>query len=240
VPVAINVDEGNVSKSCDEVLSACRLLAQVGAQRRRRLAEISRLCQLPTGRTIFREGEPCPGVYAVDRGMVRILKIGPSGKEHVLHMVGPGFTFGEVAAIGNFPCPAHAEAIADTTCVLIPADPFRQALTEDHQLCLEMITGLSMWVRQLVTLMEDVVLRDAAGRVARYLLECEAEAEATVKLPSLKRHVASHLNLTSETFSRTLSRLVEAGLVVELDGGRVQLRDRDGLRAVSEGLIAKI
>jgi CRP/FNR family transcriptional regulator len=172
--------------------------------------------------------------------MVRVLKIGPSGKEHVLHMVGPGFTFGEVAAIGNFPCPANAEAIADTTCALIPSEPFRKALTEDHQLCLEMITGLSMWVRQLVTLLEDLVLRDAAGRVARYLLQSESDAEGAVRLPSLKRHVASHLNLTSETFSRTLSRLVEAGLVVELDGGRVQLRDPEALRAVSEGLLGKL
>ena len=54
--------------------------------------------------------------------------------------------------------------------------------------------------------MEDLTLRDAAGRLARFLLELPQSKRTTdgiVKLPGLKHYVASHLNLTSETFSRT-------------------------------------
>ena len=97
-----------------------------------------------------------------------------------------------------------------------------------------MMIGLTFWVRHFLSLMEDVVLRDAAGRLARFLLE-PPEADGTVRLPTLKRHVASHLNLTSETFSRTLSRLIESGLVVELDNHRVQLLDAERLRAIADG-----
>ena len=56
-------------------------------------------------------------------------------------------------------------------CALIPLEPFRKAMAEDHQLCLQMMTGLTFWVRHLLSLMEDIVLRDAAGRMARFLLE---------------------------------------------------------------------
>ena len=76
-------------------------------------------------------------------------------------------------------------------------------MQEDHQLCLGMMAGLAFWVRHLVGLMEDIVLRDAAGRLARYLLNSPTAADGAIELPTLKRHVASHLNLTSETFSRT-------------------------------------
>ncbi len=224
-----------MSPTVEEILNRCQLFAQVDSQRQAHLASISVLCKFSKQQMIFHQGQECPGVYVVGTGMVRVFKTAPTGKEHVLHMVAPGQTFAEVAAIGNFNCPAHAEAVTPTDCVLIPIDRFRDAMAQDHQLCLEMMTGLSFWVRRLISLMEDLVLRDALGRTARFLIESDQEADGTVKLPSLKRHVASHLNLTSETLSRTLSRLIEAGLVVELDKNRVELIDPGQLRAISEG-----
>jgi CRP/FNR family transcriptional regulator len=91
----------------------------------------------------------------------------------------------------------------------------------------------------VIALLEDVVLRDATGRLARFLLESELDEDGLVRLPGLKRYVASHLNLTSETFSRTLGRLIEAGLVVDLDNNRVQIRDRERLQALSDGMPAE-
>jgi len=229
-----------VSATIEQVLNRCQLFAQVDTARCRRLAEFGSIRKFAKGQLIFRQGDECPGIYVVDTGMVRVFKTGPSGKEHVLHMVGPDHTFAEVAAIGGFDCPANAEAVVPTVCVLLPLEAFRKEMTTDHQLCLEMMTGLSFWVRHLISLMEDLVLRDAVGRVARFLLESATETDGTVKLPGLKRHIASHLNLTSEAFSRTFGRLIEAGLIVEMDNNRVELRDTDGLKATAEGLFPKI
>lgn len=223
-----------------DVLHGCKLFSQVQASGFQRLAAIARLCQFRKGQSIFREHQECPGVYIVGSGLVRVYKTGAGGKEHVLHMVGPGNTFAEVSAIGQFALPASAEAVEATTCALLPADRFRRLLQEDHEFCLGIIGGLTQWVRHLVGLMEDVVLRDAAGRLARFLLESPPDGGGTIELPTLKRHLASHLNLTSETFSRTLRRLVDAGLVAELDASRIQLLDRDKLRRVAQGAFPKI
>ncbi len=225
-----------MTKTIDEILSRCQLFSQVDPARRNRLAEVAVIRKFAKGTHVFHEGDPCPGVYIVGSGGVRVFKTGPGGKEHVLHMISPGQTFAEVAAIGGFACPASAEATTATTTVLIPYHAFRTAIANDHQLCLEMMSGLSYWVKHLIDLMEDIVLRDATGRVARFLLDARTEPDGSIRLPGLKRHIASHLNLTSETFSRTLSRLIEAGLVVEQANGRVELRDRGRLQAASEGL----
>jgi CRP/FNR family transcriptional regulator len=229
-----------VSVITPEVLAGCQLFAHVHESRRAKLAEFSQLRKFRKGQAIFRQGDPCPGVYIVGQGTVRLFKIGASGKEHVLHIVGPMSTFAEVAAIGGFDCPAHAEAVTPATCVLLPLDLFRKQMQEDHTFCMEMLSGLSYWVRHTVNLLEDIVLRDATGRVARFLLDAEPQEEDTVRLPGLKRHVASHLNLTSETFSRTLSRLIEAGLIIDLDNNRVQIVDRQRLEAVSEGAFPQV
>jgi CRP/FNR family transcriptional regulator len=183
---------------------------------------------------IFRQGDQCPGVFIVGSGLVRIFKMAPSGKEHVLHLVGPGNTFAEVAAIGMFDCPAFAEALEDTRCVLLPIAAFSRALNNDHALCLQLMASMARWVKHLVGLVEDVVLRDAAGRTARYLLDAPHAADGSVHLPSLKKHLASQLNLTSETLSRTLRRLEEMGLITSDAERGIIVVDRPGLQSAAD------
>ena len=220
-----------------EVLQNCSLFAEVEGPSFQRLATMARLVRFAKGELIFRDGQPCPGVYIVASGLVRVFKTAPNGKEHVLHMVGPGATFAEVAAIGDFDVPASAEAVTPSTCALLPLDLFRKALHDDHSLCLGMMTGLAFWVKHLIGLMEDVVLRDAAGRLARYLLNAPAADDGTIELPALKRHVASHLNLTSETLSRSLRRLIVMGALIPGDGNRVAVHDRPALERIAAGLV---
>ena len=218
-----------------DILANCPLFAQVSKRSFQRLAVIASLRRFRKGQRIFTEGDDCPGIFIVGKGTVRVFKQGPGGKEHVLHLVGPGGTFAEVAALGQFPLPASAEAVDATVCVLLPQAPLRKTLEEDHPLCLELMAGLTGWVRHLVGLLEDIVLRDAAGRIARYLVEARRTADGCVALPSLKRHVASHLNLTSETFSRTLRRMLDLRLIVEAGKNRLRIVDQDKLRHMAEG-----
>jgi CRP/FNR family transcriptional regulator, dissimilatory nitrate respiration regulator len=228
-----------MSRTALEVLRDCPLFSKVPQHGFERLANMAQTCQFRKGQWIFREGEECPGTYIVGDGLVRVFKTAASGKEHVLHIVGPGKTFAEVATIGGFPCPANAEAIAPTTCVLLPMEPFRKSLQDDHALCMGLMVGMSNWVKHLIGLMEDIVLRDAAGRLARFLLDSKHGQGDTVELPSLKRHVANHLNLTSETFSRVLRRFFEAELILDLDDNRIRLLDLERLQTVAQGLAPK-
>ncbi len=188
------------------------------------------------GEMIFRQGDDPPGVFIVTSGQVRVYKLAPHGKEHVLHLPGPGETFLEVAVLGGFACPAFAEAVEPSDCLLLPAQKFRRAVDEDHALCRQLLFGMSRSVRRLVGLMEDIVLRDAAGRVARHLLAMHADQGEVIELPALKKHLASHLNLTSETLSRTLRRLTEAGLIDSTEGQAVRVCDPDGLGEIAAGV----
>ena len=226
-----------------DILHHCELFSEVATSSFRRLVTIGRLCHFRKGQLIFRENDPCPGVFVVGTGQVRVFKTGSGGREHILHIIEPGGTFAEVAAIGGFSLPASAEAIKKTTCVLLPLERFRQTMDDDHELCRGIMASTTVWVRRLITQIEDITLRDAAGRLARYLLDLAKTApdgDRIVQLPGLKRHLASHLNLTGETFSRTLRRMVEAQLIEQLGGDRVRLLHPRQLRQVAEGLFPKL
>lgn len=220
------------------VLRKCGLLRGLDEGWLNLLAEAAVLKHYKKGQRILSQGEECPGLFCVGSGLVRVYKLAPSGKEHILHFADPGKTFAEVAAMGRFPLPAHAEAAEDSVCLMIPTHRFRALLEKHHALCLQLLAGMSLWVRSLVGLLEDLVLRDAGGRVARHLLATAAERpdEAFV-LPVMKKDLASHLNLTSETLSRTLRRFVESELI-EMDAHqRIRILRRGALEEVSEGLL---
>ncbi len=221
------------------VLASCSFFSHVDEASRKRLARMAVRREFKKGEVIFREGEPAPGVFIVAEGLVRVYKLAPSGKEHVLHLASPGMTFAEVAVLGAFPCPAFAEALEDTICALLPSETFTRALREDHGLCLQILSGMAMWVKSLVSLLEGIVLRDALGRVAAYLLQAHADQGPIISLPGLKKHVASHLNLTSETLSRTLRQLREDRVISENESGLV-IQDLKGLERIAEGFFPRI
>jgi CRP-like cAMP-binding protein len=225
-----------MAMSVIEILQHCPLFSRVEGTAFSRIVQMGRVVRFRKGQIIFHEGDPCPGMYIVGVGSVRIFKSGPTGKEVVLHFVGPGQTFAEVAAISGFALPASAEAMAPTTCALLPADSFQKALREDHQLCFGLLQGMAAWVRTLVGLIEDIVLRDALSRLARFLLELPSDPENRVTLPALRRHVASRLNLTSETLSRCMRRLEENDLIRPATSRCIRLLDREGLRQIAEQL----
>ncbi len=224
----------DVPASNRDVLMRCRLFRRVTAACLDRVAAIAVSRRYGAGERIFAQDDEAPGLFVVDEGAVRVFKIAPSGKEHVLHLAEPGHTFAEAAVMGGFPAPAHAEATVDTRCVLLPAAAFRALLDADPELPRQLLTGMAVWVHQLVAHVEDVVLHDATGRLARYLLEAAQDDVAV--LPARKRDIASHLNLTSETFSRTLSRLVDRGLIRREPGRRIRLLDAGGLGFLARGV----
>jgi CRP/FNR family transcriptional regulator len=226
-----------MSDEARKIIKRCRFFSGLSDEAFERILSIAHIKKYRRGDTIFNEGDPCPGIFIVGEGAVRIFKNAPTGKQHVLHLAYEGSTFAEVAAIGNFECPAYAEAIHEAVCVLLPQAPFMREIQRDHQLCIQLLGSMAGWVHHLVGMLEDIVLRDATSRVARHLLRTGIPDDTEdFLLPMLKRDLASHLNLTSETLSRTLRRLTTAGLIGTPDQHHIRIINKTALEDVAEGL----
>jgi CRP/FNR family transcriptional regulator len=223
------------SLSVRTILENTQLFQAVTERWRNRLAQLARLEHYAAGKLIFSEGESVPGLYCVGTGLIRVVKDNPTGKQFVLHFAHPGQTFGEVAVFGDFAAPTAADAVEDSICAVIPRKSLQALLLEHHDLCLELLGSTARWVRSLVELIDGIVLRDAGSRVARYLYEvAPSDDSQPFELGVLKKDLAAHLNLTQETLSRTLRKLVDAELIESYPNGTVQLRNRIGLHEVAE------
>ena len=76
-----------------------------------KLARVAVPLKMGKGRAIFEEGQPAKGFYAIGAGRVKIYKTSPSGREQILHLMGAGEVFAEVALFSRsgIPCfgPCH-------------------------------------------------------------------------------------------------------------------------------------
>lgn len=183
------------------------------------------------GQSIFFEGDEGSGFYMVESGKVKIFKVSPAGKEHILHIFGPGEPFGEVPVFHGQPFPATAEALVATTCIYFPRDRFIQLVEGNPAIALNMLAVLSMRLRRFAGQIESLSLKEVPARLANYLLYLSEEQHNTdqVKLDIAKGQLASLLGTIPETLSRIFSKMTEAGFI-RVNGRVIDLCDREGLQ----------
>ena len=201
------------------------------------LAAIGRRRTLERGEILFLSGTPAEGFFVVLFGRVKLSKLSPAGKEQILHLHGPGETFGEAALGDGARYPAQAVATKPSEVLLIPRAEFQELLGRRPVLATNLIASLSRRIRDMALLVEDLSLRDAPARLARYLLDltgASAGAGAVLTLPMSKGELASLLGTRQETLSRGFRLLADAGFV-EVNGGDVTILDPAGLSDMAEG-----
>ena len=188
----------------------------------------------PAGTVIFEQGQPAIGFYLVLAGAVKIYKLSPKGQEQILTMVGPGGSFAEAAVFLGKGYPASAECLQESQLIFVERAVLLRLLQHDSELALRMMAGMALKLRQLVSLVEDLTLRDARGRLCRYLLTLSnshnGDPSTEINLPTSQVVLAHLLGLTSETLSRTLRVLKDEGVIDTSRGGRIEVHSLEELR----------
>jgi CRP/FNR family transcriptional regulator len=187
------------------------------------------------GELIFSEGDPGDGFYVVLRGTVKIFKVSPDGKEHILHIFTVGQAFGEVPVFAGEHFPANAEALFETRALFFPRSAFIALLEKNPALSLKLLADLSLKLRQFTVQIENLSLKEIPARLATYLLYLADEQgrEDQVTLSISKGQLASLLGTIPETLSRIFAKLSSQQLI-QVDGRKIALLDADGLKELAQ------
>ncbi len=197
------------------------------------LLEICRVRSCSRGELLFSDGEPAEGFFVVLTGKVKVYKLSAEGKERILHIVSSGGTFAEAAIFGNGLYPAYAEPVQKCSLLFLPKDAFLSLLFENGRMAVNMIAGLSHFLRQFTMQIEELTFKDVPSRLARYLMEVSERQCETFELPISKSQLASHLGTVSETLSRTFRKLTDEDLI-RVDGKMITVLDFERLESLAE------
>jgi CRP/FNR family transcriptional regulator len=185
------------------------------------------------GERLFSEGDEGTGFYMVVTGRVKIFKVSVEGKEQILHLFGPGESFGEVSVFTGQGFPADAVASVQTVLLFFPRVAFSALIQKDPTLALNMLAQLSGRLRHFAGLIEDLSLKEVPGRLAKYLLYLSGRnGDGEVALDVSKGQLASLLGTIPETLSRILARMHRQGLI-RLRGSQIRILDRPGIEQIA-------
>jgi CRP/FNR family transcriptional regulator len=198
-------------------LRGCQLFAGMSSLELGTLTEITVVKSVPKGSYLFHEGHPSTGFYVVQTGAINVHRVNGIGKEQVIHVFRAGESFAEGTLATDKGYPADARAVEESQVMLVQKAGMLALLRRQPELALRMLGSMSAHLRILVAQLEDLTLKDVETRLANWLLKrCpnpDSEKPCKITLSMTKRVLASELGTVSETFSRTLAKFREQGLL---------------------------
>lgn len=179
------------------------------------------------GQMIFLEGEPCAGLWVVEKGRVRLLRLSTEGREQVVRLLGPGEFFNEVAVLDGGPNPVSAMAAMESMLWVIERNTMLDLLERYPALAAGVIENLAARARHLLALVEDLSLRTVSARLAKLLL-AQAEGGSEARRRLTQQEMAAQVGTVREMVSRVLRGFEQEGLI-RFDRHRLIVLDREGL-----------
>lgn len=185
------------------------------------------------GEVVFLEGEPCAGLYVVESGWLKAIKVSPSGREQVIRFVGPGEVFNEVAILVGSPNLVTIVALEASVVWVLPRQRILELLDAHPQMARIVAQKMAERALYLVHLVEDLSLRTVEARLAHVLLEQAQGNEVRRQRWSTQTEMAARLGTVPDVLNRALRNLVEAELI-EVERNQIRILDREGLEERSK------
>ena len=189
------------------------------------------VARIPAGHDVFLEGDQVDAIALLISGVVRVYKIGETGREITFYRFGNGssciLTANAILSQKTFPAVATVEQ--DAEAVMIPADIFRDWVRRYDMWRDFVFELLSQRLSTVMAIVDEVAFQRMDRRVASLLLKM---AKTKNPLRITHQEIASELGSSREVISRLLEDFVNEGSI-RSGRGTVEILDFELLESRS-------
>lgn len=189
-------------------------------------------------RSVFRRGEPGPGLFLVRSGEFKLSLISSEGREQILYLAGPGKLIGEGFLPREVQCAASAFAMVDAEIWRFDTDTVIKMVARSEALAFALMRHMAFRSNRLIDLILDLSLRSVQRRLASFLFTLAVRSGAEQGKPHVipraldMNTVAARLGTVREEISRALNRMQREG-VLKLSRQEIVVVDLAALEAVT-------
>ncbi|MFQ5399538.1 MAG: Crp/Fnr family transcriptional regulator [Anaerolineae bacterium] len=198
----------------------------------RELAQGALWREYSAGEVVVLEGENPPGLFFLQSGWLKVVKVSSGGREQVLRFLEPGETFNEISVFANRPMPATVIALEPAGIWTIRRQAMMHLLQERPEFAQHVLAKMAERMLFLVSLVTDLSLRPVTGRLARLLLE-DAVGDVLYR-PRwyTQAELASRLGTVPDVIQRALRTLEKDGLI-EVQRQLIRILNRPALEKMA-------
>ena len=183
------------------------------------------LRQFERGENLFWEGDACAGLYILETGSVKLFRVSPQGRQHILRVVQEGETFNEVPVFDGGENPVNAEALELASAWVVDAKSVRNLMENDPEYALRIIGSLGKMLRHLVQMASEMAFYQVTNRLARLIKEIPAdELSGESGARWTQEQMAARLGTVREVVARSLRELERSG-AIQIENRRISISD---------------
>ncbi len=200
--------------------------------------EVVRFVDLSAGDALFDEGEPATNVYNLTSGTIKLYRLLPDGRRQVTGFLFAGDFLGLAASEDYI---FSAEAVTPVSLCKFSRVDLDVLMERAPQLERRL---LSLARYELAEAQDQILLlgrKTAKERIASFILMLSeravrrGEQDNPVSIPMSRNDIGDYLGLTTETVSRTLTRLRSSQAIIMESDRKVTLVERQVLEEIAEG-----
>lgn len=213
----------------EQISQALPLLQTATPQLIKDFTDFAYYAKLPAGRQIFAEGDDVDGIALLMSGVVRVYKLGVTGREITLYRFGEGEScvITANAILHNQIFPAIAEVEEDAEVVMIPSKIFSDWVKR-YDLWREFVFKLySQRMASVMDIVDEVVFQRMDRRIASFLLD-RSQIENPINITH--QEVANEIGSSREVISRLLEDFAQRE-IVRLSRGEIEVLDSEELES---------
>lgn len=185
------------------------------------------------GDMIFFAGDSAVGLYCLNKGNVKVYKVGKDGREQTVRLSQPGDIFGYRAILTGTSYESYAVAMDHVELCYIPKETFHGLLTTNQPFAARMLQLLAGELQATESRLVEIAQRPIRDRLAEALLLLRQrygflEDGQTLGIRLTRIELGNILGTAPESISRMLSKFQQEKMV-EVKGRSIKLLDLDAL-----------
>ncbi|TSE28146.1 Anaerobic regulatory protein [Tepidimonas thermarum] len=168
------------------------------------------------GQTLYREGESAFGVFTLRRGLIKLVRYTPDGRQRVLRVLRPGDVVG-LEALATCRYDSEATALTEAALCRIPTDVIHRLAQNSPRLHWRLLQKWQQALKEADDWLAALNFGTARQRVASFILKMRHATDPAVVTLFSREDMGAMMDLKLETVSREINALVRAGAIEPLD-----------------------